>query len=62
MRTERNMKRTITHGVLSLIVLLAVTGCGAGDPPEGFGEEEHHDIEVGSSENGGGALVLALRE
>lgn len=43
---------------IATLTLLVASGCGPGNPPPGYGEEDHFDILIGSTEDGSGQLVL----
>lgn len=50
-------KRMLAPVVGCAIALLTAGGCGPGDAPPGFGEDEHHDVLLAATAVGGGALA-----
>jgi hypothetical protein len=52
-------RQLVSHVVVGAAIACTLTACGAGDAPDGFGQGDgHSDIEIGSSQADGGALVL----
>lgn len=54
-----NRRGGSANAIVSGFIVLAIAGCGGvGDPPPGWGEHLHGDIEIASTEPDGGDLAV----